>query len=266
MCSFMGGIIIILNVTLYSEKGLQIPSSVPVVRVGMPCLVFLLFDFWAPFFREDVRGVADVAMATPFFQDLFYMPSRLLAISGYPDSWLSRLLTIWSSGHPAFWSSFHLEFWPSGLLAIRPSDHLAIHPSGHPAFWSSGYLVIQTSSHLVIQPSGHPVIWLSGHPTMRSSGHLNFWPSVPMSQKCPYWDIFGLPYCRLHQSQIPNVLSWDSWRLHLKFSLLLQVKGQKDVMSDIPKLSNSREWRSHEKAFLAQWFMMQLVTRKLYTC
>ena len=41
--------------------------------------------------------------------------------------------------------------------------------------------------------------------------------------------------------------------------------GQKDVMSDIPKLSNSREWRSHEKAFLAQWFM-QLVTRKLYTC
>ena len=46
MCSFMGGIIIILNVTLYSEKGLQIlPSSVPVVRVGMPCLVFLLFDF-----------------------------------------------------------------------------------------------------------------------------------------------------------------------------------------------------------------------------
>ena len=27
-----------------------------------------------------------------------------------------------------------------------------------------------------------------------------------MPQKCPYWDIFGLPYCRLHQSQIPNVL------------------------------------------------------------
>ena len=37
--------------------------------------------------REDVRGVAGVAFATPFFQDLFYMPSRLLAI--------------WSSGHPA---------------------------------------------------------------------------------------------------------------------------------------------------------------------
>ena len=38
-------------------------------------------------FREDVRGVAGVALATPFFQDLFYMPSRLLAIltPGYPD-------------------------------------------------------------------------------------------------------------------------------------------------------------------------------------
>ena len=37
--------------------------------------------------REDVRGVAGVALATPFFQDLFYMPSRLLAIltPGYPD-------------------------------------------------------------------------------------------------------------------------------------------------------------------------------------
>ena len=27
-----------------------------------------------------------------------------------------------------------------------------------------------------------------------------------MPQKCPYWNIFGLPNCRLHQSQIPNVL------------------------------------------------------------
>ena len=37
--------------------------------------------------REDVRGVAGVELATPFFQDLFYTPSKLLAI--------------WSSaGHP----------------------------------------------------------------------------------------------------------------------------------------------------------------------
>ena len=42
------------------------------------------------------------------------------------------------------------------------------------------------------------------------SVHLVFWPSVSMPQKCPYWDIFGLPYCRLHQSQIPNVLATRS--------------------------------------------------------
>ena len=49
------------------------------------------FSWWVLGFsitREDVRGVAGVAFATPFFQDLFYMPSRLLAI--------------WSSGHPDF--------------------------------------------------------------------------------------------------------------------------------------------------------------------
>ena len=38
--------------------------------------------------REEVRdGAGGVALATPFFQDLFYMLSRLLAIltPGYPD-------------------------------------------------------------------------------------------------------------------------------------------------------------------------------------
>ena len=49
-------------------------------------------------FREDDRGVAGVALATPFFQDLFYMPSRLL--------------TIWSSGHPVIRTSGHPVFWP----------------------------------------------------------------------------------------------------------------------------------------------------------
>ena len=66
-------------------------------------------------YREDVRGVAAVALATPFFQDLFYMPSRLLAIltSGYPDSWLSRLLAIRPSGNPVIRTFGHLVFWPS---------------------------------------------------------------------------------------------------------------------------------------------------------
>ena len=70
--------------------------------------------------REDVRGVAGVAFATPFFQDLFYMPFRLLAI--------------WSSGHPVIQTSGHPVFWPS--------DHLVIRPSGHLVIWSSRLLAI----------------------------------------------------------------------------------------------------------------------------
>ena len=38
-----------------------------------------------------------------------------------------------------------------------------------------------------------------------------------MPQKCPYWDIFGLHYCRLHQSQIPNVLPVDGVELNRRF-------------------------------------------------
>ena len=104
---------------------------------------------------------------------------------------------MWSSGHPAFWSSHHTAFWPSGHPDFWPADHLVIRLSGHPNFWPSGLLAIQSCSHPAIWSSSHPVFWPSGHP--------NFWPFVLMSQKCPYWDIFGLP-CRLHQSQIPNVL------------------------------------------------------------
>ena len=154
-------------------------------------------------FREDVRGGAGVALATPFFQDLFNIPSGLSAIltSSYPDSWLSRLLTIWSSLHPAFWSSSHPDFWPSVLLAIWSSGQLTIWLSGHLDFWpsfcASDHLTIWSSGLLIIRSFDCPVIWLSGHP--------NFWPSVLISQKCPDWDIFGLPYCRLHQYQIPNV-------------------------------------------------------------
>ena len=133
---------------------------------------------------EDVRGVAGVALATPFFQDLFYMPSRLLVI--------------WSSGHPVIRTSGHLVFWPSGHLIIRPSDHLVIRPSGHLVIWSSRLLAIWSSDDLVIRSSNHTDFW--------SSGHLVFWPSVLMPQKCPYWNIFDLPNCRLHQSQIPYVL------------------------------------------------------------
>ena len=118
--------------------------------------------------------------------------------SGHPDFWPSSLLAIRPSNHPAFWSS--------GLLAIRPSDHLVIRPSGHLVIWSSRLLAIWSSNRLVIRLSGYLVIQPSGLPAIQSSGHPNFWPSVLMSQKCPYWDIFGLPYCRQHQSQISYIL------------------------------------------------------------
>ena len=168
---------------------------------------------WISFtIREDVRGVVCVALTTPIFQDLFYIPSELLAIQ--------------TSDHMmAFWSSSHTAFWPSRLLTIRPSDH--------PTTCSSSYLVIQTSDNpdlwpsglLAIRPSDHPVIQPSGLLAIQSSGHPNFWPSVSMSQKCPYWDIFGLP-CGLHQSQIPNVLPV----CHI-FSHLLKEKTNKLFLS-----------------------------------
>ena len=131
--------------------------------------------------REDVKGVAGVALATPFFPDLFYMPSRLLAIR--------------SSGHRP---SNYLVIRPSGYLVIQTSGHLVIRPSGHPTIRSSDHSVIWSSRLLAIWSSDHLVIQTSGHPTI--------WSSVSMPEKCPYWDIFGLPSCRLHQSQIPNVL------------------------------------------------------------
>ena len=74
----------------------------------------------------------------------------------------------------------YLTIWPSelldfGLLAIQTSD-----------FWLSG---LQTSR-----------LWISG---LHTIGHLDFWQFGHMP--CLDQDIFGIP-CRLHQSQIPNVL------------------------------------------------------------
>ena len=60
-----------------------------------------------------------------------------------------------------------------------------------------------TSSHLESWP------WTSGLRAsgFQTSGHPDFWPFrfLPASIKCLDQDIFGLP-CRIHQSQIPNVL------------------------------------------------------------
>ena len=62
--------------------------------------------------REDVRGVAGIALATPFFT---YMHSHL-----------------------EVWTSAHLDFWPFG---IRTSGLLIFRPTGPPDFWPSGFLV-----------------------------------------------------------------------------------------------------------------------------
>ena len=121
-------------------------------------------------YREDIKGVASVALAAPFFQNLFYITSGHLAMpSGYPDSWLSRLLTLWSSDPMVFWPSGLLVIQSFGLLAIRSSGQLIIRPSDH--------LVIQPSGHLDFWPSDHPTICWSVHPTIRSSGHPVIGPS-----------------------------------------------------------------------------------------
>ena len=72
--------------------------------------------------REDVRGVAGIALATPFFT---YMYSHLDECStGYLDFLLFGLLVFRTSGLPDFWISGLPDFWPSGLLVFQTSDHL----------------------------------------------------------------------------------------------------------------------------------------------
>ena len=82
-----------------------------------------------------------------------------------------------------------MDFWTFGLLAIWTSDLQTSGPmtSGHPD--------IQTSGYSYFWPSGLLVFGLLAF------GLLAFFPNVPKMS----WDILEL-LCRLHQSQIPNVL------------------------------------------------------------
>ena len=73
--------------------------------------------------REDVRGIASVALATQFFRICFICH-----------------LDFWPSGHPDFWPSDLTVIRPSGYPTIRSSDHPVIRPSGLLVFWSSGLL------------------------------------------------------------------------------------------------------------------------------
>ena len=134
-------------------------------------------------------------------------------------------MVFWPSGHPDFWPSSHLIILPSNHLVIQTSGHLVIQTSGYLIIRSSGHPTIRSSDRPVIRPSGYLVIQSSGHLIIRPSGDLTIRSSVLMPQKCPYWNIFGLPNCRLHQSQIPNVLP-DSTYSHgvVKFHSILARK------------------------------------------
>ena len=88
-------------------------------------------------------------------------------------------------------TSGHLDFWPSGLLAI------SIWTSGLTDYWPqnlwpSGLLDIR---FLAIKTSGRPSVLLYFF-------FILYW----IMSQCPDLDIFRLLPCRLHQSQIPNVL------------------------------------------------------------
>ena len=96
------------------------------------------------------------------------MPSRLLAI------WSSGHPVIRTSGHPAIWSFCHLTIWSSRLLVIWSSRLLAIWSSGHPVIQPSGHLTVRSSDHPVIWSSRVLAIWSSDHPVTWPSGHLSW--------------------------------------------------------------------------------------------
>ena len=169
--------------------------------------------------REDVSDVALAPLATPFF---IYVSINIKPYSHSdqcPTGWLSGLLFICTSDHlqSGLQTSGH-----AATSSLQTSGHLT---SDHLYFWSFRLLTISTSG-----------LWTSGHLNfgplafgllafgflafgLLAFGHLvfgllalnfqtlYFWPSghLPAGIKCLYLEIFSLP-CRLHQSQIPNVL------------------------------------------------------------
>ena len=114
--------------------------------------------------REDVRGVAGVALATPLFACsptgyLDFWPFgllafgllafRLLAIwtSGLPDIWTYCLQT---SGLPDFRTLGHLSFWPSGLLSQCPKKFPDWDISDIPYYVYTNIKCLTSSLHIYI--------------------------------------------------------------------------------------------------------------------
>ena len=62
-----------------------------------------------------------------------------------------------------------------------------------------------------------------------------------MPQKCPYWDIFDLPFCRLHQSQIPNVLPDPSATCNSNPSVVVELLFGIDA-SKLNKVPTASYW------------------------
>ena len=99
--------------------------------------------------REDVRGVAGVVLATPFFLHMCIYKTVSLVI---------QMSVLQASGHQYsglldFWTSGLLDFWPSRLLVFQTSVLLVF-----------GLLTIWTSSLLDFWPSSLPDFWSSGIP------------------------------------------------------------------------------------------------------
>ena len=128
--------------------------------------------------REDITGVAGVALATLFYICVYISDHIDSLLDNLPKYLLSGLLAIRPSGHPAIWPSGlltiqFLDIWTSdlrtGLLIFGLLD---IWTSGHLDFWS---LDFWHSRLLVIWTSGLLDIWTYG---LRTSGLLSPCPQI----------------------------------------------------------------------------------------
>ena len=121
--------------------------------------------------REDITGVAGVALATLFYICVYISDHIDSLLDNLPKYLLSGLLAIRPSGHLDFWPS---NFWTSGLLTFGPGFwSLDFWIFGLLAIWTSG---LWTSGILDFWSFGLPDFWTFG---LMASGLLAFFPHVP---------------------------------------------------------------------------------------
>ena len=123
--------------------------------------------------REDITGVAGVALATLFYICVYISDHIDSLLDNLPKYLLSGLLAIRPSGHPAI--------WPSGLLTIqfldiRTSDlRTGLLIFGLLDIWTSG---LWTSGILDFWSFGLPDFWTFGLMALRTSGLLSPCPQI----------------------------------------------------------------------------------------